>query len=91
MSNELIGLRIKLERTIDKPCACGETAVSVGEGAGPHIASLRCTGCDCHRGWLPKVIASFLTETIGRFGQLTDPIVMQNSSLPADAGAPAEK
>ena len=38
----IIGLRISLERTVDTPCACGETAVDIGQGAAPHAASLHC-------------------------------------------------
>jgi hypothetical protein len=87
---DLIGLPIKLQRTIDGPCAvCGETAVIIGAGAGPHVASLRCAGCDRHRGWLPKTIADFLTDLVVRFGRPTDPITIRNSELAATSGAPA--
>jgi len=52
-ATDLIGLRIRLNRTVDVPCgACG--SVVVGQGAGPHCAS-----CDHHRGWLPKPITEF--------------------------------
>jgi hypothetical protein len=87
---DLLGLPIKLERTIDGPCAaCGDTAVIIGEGAGPHIASLRCACCDRHRGWLPKAVADFLTDLVVRFGRPTEPITVRNSELAASLGAPA--
>jgi hypothetical protein len=34
----IIGLRISLERTVDTPCVCGETAVNIGQG---HSATRR--------------------------------------------------
>ena len=65
----IIGLHIKLRRTIDAPCAtCGGTAVAVGEGVGPHVAALHCADCRRHRGWLPRPIAEFLVEVVARFG-----------------------
>jgi hypothetical protein len=87
---DLLGLPIKLERTVDGPCAvCGETAVVVGAGAGPHTASLRCLRCGRHRGWLPKTVADFLTDLVVRFGRPTEPITVRNSELAATSGAPA--
>jgi hypothetical protein len=87
---DLLGLPIKLERTIDGPCAvCGETAVIIGEGAGPHVASLHCAGCDRHRGWLSKAITEFLLEMITRFGRPSEAITIRNSEFAqANAAAP---
>ena len=77
----LVGLRVRLERTIDVPCAaCGETVVVIGQGAGPHVASLHCASCDRHRGWLPETVASFLRETISRFGRPTRTLTIRNST-----------
>jgi hypothetical protein len=86
---DLIGLPIRLERTIDGPCAvCGETAVIIGAGTGPHVAALRCRRCDRHRGWLPKTVADFLIALIARFGRPAEPITIRNSELAASLGAP---
>ena len=88
--NTLIGLPIKLQRTIDGPCAvCGETAVIIGAGAGPYVASLRCARCDRHRGWLPTTVANFLTDLVVRFGRPAEPITIRNSELAATLGASA--
>lgn len=87
---DIIGLSIKLARTIDGPCAvCGETAVTVGSSGGPHSASLRCASCERHRGWLPKTVADFLTDLVVRFGRPTEPIIVRNSELAATLGASA--
>ena len=57
----IVGLRIRLGRTIDTPCAaCGHSIVVIGQGAGPHAAGLLCVGCDRHRGWLPRGVTEFL-------------------------------
>jgi hypothetical protein len=87
----LIGLKIRLRRTIDVPCGeCGETVVVIGDGAGPHIASLRCAACNRHRGWLPKTVAEFLLETIARFGRPSEIITIQNSEFAsANEAAPS--
>jgi hypothetical protein len=86
----LVGLRIRLERTIDAPCVvCGESAVVIGLGAGPQVASLHCASCDRHRGWLPKVITGFLLATISRFGWPPQAITIRNqNSRKANATAP---
>ena len=51
----LVGLRIRLERTIDVPCGvCGHMVVVIGQGAGPHVASLHCAARERHRGWVAE-------------------------------------
>jgi hypothetical protein len=75
----LVGLRIRLTRTIDAPCAvCGESVVVVGHGAGPHVAALHCMACSRHRGWLPKAIAEFLLAAVSQFGWPPEAILIRN-------------
>jgi hypothetical protein len=87
----LVGLRIRLRRTIDVPCGeCGETVVVIGQGAGPHVAALRCAACARHRGWLPIAIAEFLLTAISRFGRPREAITIQNSEFAeANEAAPS--
>jgi hypothetical protein len=90
MSDILIGLQIKLARTIDVPCAeCGETAVTIGPSAGRPIAALRCICCQRHRGHLPKAAADFLVTAIDKFGRPTVPVTIRDSQLAAPSGAVA--
>jgi hypothetical protein len=86
----LVGLRIRLERTIDVPCGvCGPMVVVIGQGAGPHVASLHCAGCERHRGRLPKPIAEFLLAMIDQFGWPPETITIHNSEFArANAAAP---
>ena len=84
MNDILIGLQIKLARTIDVPCAeCGETAVTICSGADPHMAALRCVCCQRYRGNLPKAVADFLVTAIDKFGRPTAPITIRDSLLAA--------
>ena len=77
----LIGLRMRFERAVDKPCAtCGGTVVVIGEGADPHAAGLRCAVCDRHRGSLPGAITSFLAKTVRLFGVPDDPFFVRDAS-----------
>ena len=77
----LAGLRVRLERTVDTPCVtCGGTVVVIGEGAGPQAASLRCAGCDRHRGWLPRTIENFLAKTVRLFGVPDEPLLLKDAS-----------
>jgi hypothetical protein len=86
----LVGLRIRLERTIEVLCTCGETAVVCGSSSGgPHLASLRCQACDAHRGWLSRSSGEFLLAAIDRFGRPREPIIVRNSATSSGADAAA--
>ena len=77
----LSGLRVRLERTTDQPCAaCGGTTVVIDEGAGSQAASLRCAGCDRHRGGLPQEIVKFLSEVVRLFGIPAEPLLLKDAS-----------
>ena len=83
---DIVGLQIKLERTIDVPCTdCGETVVIVGLGTDPQVAALRCICCDRQRGWLPKVITNFLARSVTLFGRPMEPILIHNSHFAASS------
>jgi hypothetical protein len=86
----LVGLRIRLRRSFDMPCCvCGETDVVIGQGTGPHAASLHCASCGRHRGWLPKAVTKFLTEMIRLFGPPPDGIMIRNTEFTqVNAAAP---
>jgi hypothetical protein len=76
----IAGITVRLDRTIDQPCGvCGETAVMIGPGAGPHVASLRCICCDRHRGWLPKGAANFIDAAVVLFGRPVVPVTVKTS------------
>jgi hypothetical protein len=72
----LIGLVVKLPDA----CRCGANTARIGPPAGPHLAELRCTTCELHRGWLPRAAHQFLTEVVNRFGFPTTPIAIRRGS-----------
>jgi hypothetical protein len=81
----IIGLHVRLDRTIDIPCGvCGETAVVIGEGSGLHCAS-----CNRRRGSLPEAFAKFLVAVVRRFGKPTEAITIRNSTKFAQANEAA--
>jgi hypothetical protein len=70
----LIGLRVQLNRAIDRRAPCHDNVVEVCSGKGPHGHALLCEACGKFRGWLPKAAASFITETIRKFGVPSEPL-----------------
>jgi hypothetical protein len=72
----LVGLTVKLPRNCLR---CGCSLSQVGTGVGPHLASLHCTQCGTHNGWLPQGAVKFLTDTIERFGRPTEPVCVRTA------------
>jgi hypothetical protein len=58
-------------------CKCGATTATIGAGAGPHIASLRCIDCGAHRGWLAHEVHSFIAEAIALGARPIAPIAIR--------------
>jgi hypothetical protein len=75
----LIGLRVKLDRPIDReqPCCCNVCIISGGKG--PHAGALHCAHCGRHRGWLSKPTAAWIEHVVTRFGAPTTPIVVRKA------------
>jgi hypothetical protein len=72
----------------DGVCRCGSTTTTIGDGAGPHAASLRCTMCSRHRGWLPERIVAGLVEVTIRFGR-PSVTIRAKEHIAASSGADA--
>ena len=66
----LHGLSAQLSDT----CQCGSTDAIIGEGKGPHRASLFCGRCGKHRGWMPNEAHAFVTAVVQKFGNPTTSI-----------------
>src|SRR5262245_31919676 len=73
----LVGIKVKLDRPVDRerPC-CGNVCI-ISPSKAQHTAELRCAGCGSHRGWASKQTLNFISETIGRFGAPSDPIIVR--------------
>ena len=89
IADPLIGLRVRLDRTVDRQQPCHDNIAEVCNGKGPHAYALLCEACGRHRGWLPKKAVDFIVETIRAIGIPQEPIVYrdQNSAV---AGADGE-
>lgn len=69
----LVGLLVSLPDA----CKCGADTTRVGPPVGPHLAELRCTRCERHRGWLPRAAHQFLVEAVNKFGRPPEPIAIR--------------
>ena len=77
----IVGLRVRLDRHVDRLLACHDNIAIVGEGRGPHAAQLRCIQCNRHRGWLSHATFNFLSETVRLFGVPSELFVIHDASL----------
>jgi hypothetical protein len=75
----LTGLKVKLDRPIDRERPCCLNVCTIGPASGPHAGELVCTGCGQHRDWLSKSTAQWIEHVITRFGAPTTPIVVRKS------------
>jgi hypothetical protein len=73
----LVGLRVKLDRPVDRERPCCLNICTIGAARGPHAGELICAGCGQHRGWLSKSTA--IEHVVTRFGAPTTPIVVRKS------------
>ena len=69
-ADPLRGLTVQLS---DR-CQCGSYDAVIGEGKGPHRASLFCSRCERHRGWMANEAHVFVTAVVKKFGKPTAPI-----------------
>jgi hypothetical protein len=90
----LLGLRVRLDRPVDRERPCCRNVCTIGAARGPHAGELRCADCGQHRGWLSKSTAQWIEHVTSRFGAPTTPIVVRKShtyqELPAVDGADGE-
>jgi hypothetical protein len=76
-----IGLRLKLDRTVDRLRPCCSNIATIDHGRAHHAAGLRCTQCGRFRGWLPRQGFQFLTDLAQRFGAPAEPIILRDTSV----------
>jgi hypothetical protein len=73
----LAGLRVKMERPIDRGRPCCRNFCTIAPANEPHAGDLICADCGLHRGWLSKTTARWIESVIERFGAPTTPIVVR--------------
>ena len=75
-SSSVIGLEVILPRS----CQCGEPVAVIGSSRGPHHASLACSCCGVHRGWVSGETYRFIGTIIDTFGRPVKPINVTTNS-----------
>lgn len=75
----LIGLKVKLDRPVDRERPCCHNICTIGPGKGPHAGELTCAGCGQHRGWLSKTTAQCIEHVATCFSAPTTPIVVRKA------------
>jgi hypothetical protein len=78
-SPTVVGLKVKLDRPIDRERPCCLNICTIGPARGPHAGELICSSCGQHRGWLSNPTAQWIESVATRFGAPTTPIVMRKS------------
>jgi hypothetical protein len=89
-TSRLIGLKVRLDRPIDRERPCCRNICTIGAAKGPHAGELICTDCGQHRGWLSKNTARWIESVITRFGAPTTPIVVRASTLEQEEAPPTD-
>jgi hypothetical protein len=90
VDTNLVGLKVKLDRPVDREQPCCNNVCIINAGKQPHAGELRCANCDQHRGWLSKPTAQWIESVITRFGAPTTPIVVRKAHTFEEEAPPAE-
>jgi hypothetical protein len=77
----LVGLRVRLDRPVDRYRPCCRNLCIIGPAKGPHAGELICADCGQHRGWISNTTAYWIENVISRFGAPTTPIVVRRSHI----------
>jgi hypothetical protein len=76
-----IGMRLRLDRSIDRARPCHDNIVYVDRGAGLHAASLRCSRCHNFRGWLRQEAFAFILNLAKSFGAPAEPLTLRDTTI----------
>jgi hypothetical protein len=74
----LIGLKVKLDRPIDRDRPCCNGIAIIKPGKPPHAGEFCCATCGSHRGWASKAICDFVATTAARFGAPREPVIVRH-------------
>jgi hypothetical protein len=85
-----IGLKIRMDRPVDRERPCCLNVCTIGASRGPHAGELICARCGHHRGWLSQTTARWIESVITRFGAPITPIVVRKSHTYEEEARPAE-
>jgi len=89
-NDPLIGLKIKLDRPIDRDRPCCRNICIIGPAKGPHAGELHCADCGQHRGWFSRSTGQWIEHVATRFGAPTTPIVVRKAHSYEEEVPPTE-
>jgi hypothetical protein len=81
----ILGIKVRLDRRVDRAHGCHDNLAIISEGRGPHAAQLHCIECGKHRGWLAHATANFLEEAVRFFGVPNEPFTIRDATATATA------
>ena len=76
-TSAVVGLRVILPGRF---CICGHNIAAIGSSRGPHHASLICSRCGVHRGWVSGETYRFISTIIDTIGRPVEPINVTTNS-----------
>jgi hypothetical protein len=86
----IIGLKVKLDRPLDRERPCCRNVCVISAGEEPHVGSLHCVDCGQRRGQLSKSTAQWIEHVATRFGAPLTPIVVRKSHTYEEEALPTE-
>jgi hypothetical protein len=90
VESPLVGLRVRMDRPVDRDRPCCRNFCTIGSTKGPHAGELICADCGQHRGWITNTVAYWIESVIARFGAPTTPILVRRCHA-FEKEAPAQK
>ena len=69
MNDSLQGIQVRCDSL--RECRCGEATFEIGPPSptGVHIGRFICASCGSFCGWLPKRMASYISESVDQCGR----------------------
>jgi hypothetical protein len=89
-ASPLLGLRVRLDRPVDRERPCCRNICIIGPAKGPHAGELHCADCGQHRGWLSKSTGQWIEHVATRFGAPTTPIIVRKAHTFEEEALPTE-
>jgi hypothetical protein len=86
----LVGLKIKLDRPVDRDRPCCRNICIISAGKLPHAGALNCVDCGQQRGWLSNSTAQWIEHVMARFGAPITPIVVRKSQIYEEEAPPTQ-
>jgi hypothetical protein len=86
----LVGLKIKLDRPVDRDRPCCRNICIISAGKRTPRLTLNCVDCGQQRGWLSNSTAQWIEHVMARFGAPITPIVVRKSQIYEEEAPPTQ-